>query len=212
MRALQSSSCFVGLLPGDRNSRILDLGCGVGHLLYLLKQKGFVDIRGVDACPGAVARARQMLLPVERADIFEFLKAADQTFDCIIAVDVIEHLTKQQASDLLGLIWSRLRREGTVICQTINGESPWCQSYYASDLTHETLFTPRSLRSLLEIHGFSEVSASEVPPPLAPLRHLSRHLAWKVLRILYASWSFVETGVGISGIYSRNFVIRAHRL
>jgi 2-polyprenyl-3-methyl-5-hydroxy-6-metoxy-1,4-benzoquinol methylase len=210
MRAQQGRNCFVDLLPADRNSRILDLGCGVGHLLYLLRECGFGDIFGVDICAGAVERARQMSLPVQQGDIFEFLETATQSFDCVIGVDVIEHLTLQQALALLGLIRSRLNPGGTVIFQTINGGSPWCQSFFASDLTHETLFTPYSLKSLLELSGFSDVLSREVVPPPNPVRHLPRYYAWKALRLVYATWNFIETGTGVSGIYSRNFILRAN--
>jgi 2-polyprenyl-3-methyl-5-hydroxy-6-metoxy-1,4-benzoquinol methylase len=209
IRAQQARNCFVDLLPADGNSRVLDLGCGVGHLLYLLRECGFRDIQGVDICAGAVKRAQQMSLPAQRGDIFEFLETATQSFDCVIGVDVIEHLTQQQAFDLLGLIRSRLNHGGAVIFQTINGESPWCQSYFASDLTHETLFTPRSLKSLLELSGFSDVLSREVVPPPDPVRHRPRYYAWKVLRLVYAAWNFIETGTGVSGIYSRNFIIQA---
>lgn len=211
LRALHARKCFSDLLPAEKNSRILDLGCGVGHLLYFLRQRGFADIHGVDACDGAVLRARQMSLPAQSGDIFEFLEASSQTFDCIIGIDVIEHLTRHQASDLLRLIRSRLNPGGTVIFQTINGDSPWCQSYFASDLTHETLFTGRSLKSLFELNGFPHFECREVEPPPHPIRHRPRYYAWKVLRLVYASWNFIETGTGISGIYSRNLIARARR-
>jgi 2-polyprenyl-3-methyl-5-hydroxy-6-metoxy-1,4-benzoquinol methylase len=207
--ATQAQSRFANLLPLDRTSRILDLGCGAGHLLYFLRQKGFANICGVDACPGAVKRANAMALPVQFADIFSFLENTDQTFDCITAIDIVEHFTREDLDRLFRLIRMRLNCGGLVIFQTINGNSPWCQSYFAGDLTHETLFTPRSLAALLGLNGFSEIVAQEVVPPPAPIRHGLRLCAWKFLRIFYAMCNFIETGTGYSGIYSRNVILRA---
>jgi 2-polyprenyl-3-methyl-5-hydroxy-6-metoxy-1,4-benzoquinol methylase len=150
-----------------------------------------------------------MLLPVRKADIFSFLETSQEQFDCITALDIIEHLTQQQAFDLFTLIRTRLNPGGTVIFQTINGESPWCQCYFAGDPTHETLFTQRSLRSLLGLAGFSDFVVREVMPPPDPVKHLPRHYAWKFLRLIYATLNFIETGTGVSGVYSRNFLLRA---
>jgi 2-polyprenyl-3-methyl-5-hydroxy-6-metoxy-1,4-benzoquinol methylase len=205
----QARTRLADLLPVSRRSNILDLGCGAGHLLYLLRETGYRNIQGVDACAGAVARAQQMSLPVEAVDIFAFLESTEQSFDCITAFDVIEHLTRPQFDQLLDLIRLRLNSGGHVIFQTINGESPWCQSYFSSDPTHETLFSPRSITSLLGLNGFSEVIVREVVPPPSPIKHRPRYYAWKALRLAYAACNFVETGTGTSGVYSRNFLLRA---
>jgi 2-polyprenyl-3-methyl-5-hydroxy-6-metoxy-1,4-benzoquinol methylase len=207
--ARQARSRLTDLLPKNRNSRILDLGCGAGHLLYFLRECGFTNIQGVDVCAGAVAKAQRMGLSVENADISSFLETDEYKFDCITGADIIDHFTQDQVCELLRLIRLRLNPGGTVIFQTINGESPWCQSYFAGDPTHETLFTPRSLKSLLGLQGFSEFVVREVVPPPEPIKHMPRHYAWKVLRLVYATWNFIETGTGISGVYSRNFLLRA---
>ena len=205
----QARHRFAELLPSNLRSRMLDLACGPGHFLYFLTQRGFENVQGVDNCSGAVTRALRMSLPAQKADIFSFLEISQEQFDCITALDIIEHLTDQQARDLFTLIRLRLNPGGTVIFQTVNGESPWCQSYFASDPTHETLFTPRSLRSLLGLAGFSDVVVREVVPPPGPVKFLPRHYAWKVLRLIYATLNFIETGAGVSGVYSRNFLLRA---
>ena len=205
----QARRRLAELLPARRDSKILDLACGAGHLLYSLREYGFRDVQGVDDCAGAVARAQRMSLSAHKSDIFSFLAASHDRFDCITALDIVEHLTQQQASELFGLIRARLNPGGTVIFQTINGESPWCQTYFASDPTHETLFTQRSLGSLLGLAGFSDFVVREVVPPPDPIKFLPRYYAWKVLRLVYATLNFIETGTGVSGVYSRNFLLRA---
>ena len=42
-------------LPQDRNTRILDLGCGYGALLYWLQQAGYRNLEGIDRSAEQVA-------------------------------------------------------------------------------------------------------------------------------------------------------------
>lgn len=37
-------------LPNEKDTRILDLGCGMGHFLYFLKANGYNNYLGIDFC------------------------------------------------------------------------------------------------------------------------------------------------------------------
>src|SRR5438105_4987031 len=50
---------YQGIMPEDKESVILDFGCGIGHFLYHLKQKGYVNFYGVDISPQQVDYCRQ---------------------------------------------------------------------------------------------------------------------------------------------------------
>src|SRR6478736_259035 len=55
---------------------VLDVGCGRGELLQLLREAG-VDARGIDADADMVAYARGEGLDVEQADLVEYLERVD---------------------------------------------------------------------------------------------------------------------------------------
>ena len=40
--------CFSRLLLTDKKSKILEIGCGAGQLLYYFKSNGYTNIEGVD--------------------------------------------------------------------------------------------------------------------------------------------------------------------
>src|SRR5438445_12979718 len=40
-------TCYAPHLPDDRKAKILDLGCGMGHFLYFLKQAGYANHWGI---------------------------------------------------------------------------------------------------------------------------------------------------------------------
>ncbi|NQS89514.1 class I SAM-dependent methyltransferase, partial [Patescibacteria group bacterium] len=39
---------FGEFIPQDKNSRILDIGCGCGHFLYYLQKNGYTNFYGID--------------------------------------------------------------------------------------------------------------------------------------------------------------------
>src|SRR4051794_6255172 len=47
-------------VPYDRQIRIVDLGCGHGACLYVLKSAGYVNVAGVDISPEQISRAHQL--------------------------------------------------------------------------------------------------------------------------------------------------------
>src|SRR5450756_98215 len=47
------------LLPTDRNSFILDIGCGAGQFLYFLRRRGYLNLFGVDTSAPMLELTRQ---------------------------------------------------------------------------------------------------------------------------------------------------------
>ncbi|MFL6229015.1 MAG: class I SAM-dependent methyltransferase [Pyrinomonadaceae bacterium] len=91
--------------------RILDVGCGTGANLEMLAQFG--DAEGVDVSDDALAFCRARGLSNVARGAAESLPYADETFDLVTALDVVEHLD----DDLAGLSEMRrvLRPQGRVL-------------------------------------------------------------------------------------------------
>ena len=71
---------------------VLDVGCGRGELLGLLREAG-VEARGIDADADMVAYARGEGLDVEQADALAYLESLDDgSLGGIFAGQVVEHL------------------------------------------------------------------------------------------------------------------------
>lgn len=197
-----------GWLP-PLSSRILDLGCGGGHLLGFLKSLGYINLTGVDVSSEQVAYARQVLPNVVQSDIFMFLhKEGIGQFDMITAFDVLEHLTRDEMIELLGLVKIRLAKNGVLVVQLPNGDSPFVGSVFCGDATHETCLTSVSLRHILEASGFKDCRFREYDP--APTGFVSgvRYVLWQVLRVIIKAIHYVETGSPSTGIYTRTFLCR----
>lgn len=77
----------LDLQPG---TRVLDAGCGSGAMLAHLGRVGSVS--GVDVNPGAVEYARGRGVGLVRVGSLERLPFADDEFDLVTCLDVLEHV------------------------------------------------------------------------------------------------------------------------
>jgi len=200
-----------GWLPAkERSPRILDLGCGAGHLLAVFQRAGYTDLVGVDNSAEQVDLARQLFPNTIQADVFEYLRRDDiGQFDLITAFDVLEHFTRDETILFLRLVHQRLKPGGYLILQMPNGDSPFAGSVFWSDLTHETLFTAISLRHILEACGFADCEFRECGPVPQSLFGVIRTILWQMVRVGIKLLNYVETGNASTGIYTRVFRCRA---
>lgn len=156
------SKNYLKFLPDERKSRILDLGCGMGHFLYFLKIRGYIDYIGVDISEECIKYCKKKHLAknsqLHCKDALNFLLKEETNFDIIIMNDLIEHISKKQIPELLILIRKKLKNDGKLIVKTINCANPimGASSRYL-DFTHLVGFTEESLSQVLKMAGFDQV-------------------------------------------------------
>jgi 2-polyprenyl-3-methyl-5-hydroxy-6-metoxy-1,4-benzoquinol methylase len=195
--------------PTDKETAILDLGCGAGALEYFARQQGFSNITGIDRSPQQVAAARNLgLTGVREGDLLatlESLKSGSQGL--VIAFDVLEHFHKDDALEFLDQVNRVLAPGGLVIIHTPNGASPFGGRAGYGDLTHETIFTRHSLGQLLTACGFSRIECFEDQPVIHGVASALRWLLWQVLRGGWRFYLAVETGsLDRDEIFSQNLL------
>ncbi len=203
-----------GWLPDKKGAAILDVGCGGGGLLYFFKSRGFTNMHGVDISPEQVALARQVIKDVAEADAIGYLEAHQETYNLITGVDIVEHFKKDEVLRFLDACFGALKPGGRLVLQTLNAESPWGMHHRYGDFTHEVGFNTYSLRRLLAMIGFSEITSREAGPVVRGMAShgrflisLGRYLVWKVIRAGLLIWNLAEAGSKGSGIYTRIFFV-----
>jgi O-antigen chain-terminating methyltransferase len=135
---------------------VLDIGCGRGELLMLLRAAG-VDARGIDADADMVAYARGEGLDVEQADLVEYLgRLQDGSLGGIFMGQVVEHLPAGALVRALELGAAKLRPGGVLVAETINPLSPIALRNYFADLTHAQPLVPETLELLARQAGFGQ--------------------------------------------------------
>ena len=133
---------------------VLDIGCGRGELLMLLRDAG-LEARGIDADADMVAYARGEGLDVEQADLVEHLGGLeDGSLGGIFMGQVVEHLPPGTLARSLELAAAKLRPGGVLVAETINPLSPIALRNYFADLTHAQPLVPETLELLARQAGF----------------------------------------------------------
>jgi len=200
-----------GWLPASQQAAILDVGCGNGRLLHFFKQSGYSNLTGVDISGEQVALARQVVPNVTEGNCIDVLRGAPESFDLIAGLDIIEHLKKDEAIDLLDGCIKALRPGGRLILQTPNADSPWFGSIRYGDFTHENCFNAHSLGKLLQLRGFTQVEARPAGPVSHGIPSFIRSAAWQLTVLGCKTWNFVEVGSPGSGIFTRVFFASGRR-
>ena len=139
-------------------SDVVDVGCGRGELLALLREQG-VRARGIDVNPAMVDLCRSRGFEAERGDALSFLLAQpDAAIGGLVAIQVVEHFAPAYLMKFLEAAFHAMRPGAPLVLETIN-PACWMAFFdtYIRDPTHRQPLHPDTLRYLVEAAGFSSV-------------------------------------------------------
>jgi len=156
-------------LPDD--ARILDVGCGDGFHLKLLKKYGKASwtLEGVDVDKRAVEMAERSGLKVHLGNIEE-LDLPKNSYDMAIMFQTIEHVEKPEK--VLSAVLRVLKPGGKLVVVTDNTDSLDFKFFKGSYWggyhfpRHWNLFNRKSLKKLAEKTGFEIARLSTVVSPV----------------------------------------------
>jgi SAM-dependent methyltransferase len=151
---------FINKIVGTRALDVLDLGCGDGYLSFLLSKIGH-RVTAVDVNSARMERFAEIAKENNIRQItasFADLKFPSQSFDCVICLEVLEHLDDPQ--DTLKIARQVLRPMGTAIVAVPVREDlrlgqvncPKCGCSFHRD-GHVQSFSINSLRALFQESG-----------------------------------------------------------
>jgi 2-polyprenyl-3-methyl-5-hydroxy-6-metoxy-1,4-benzoquinol methylase len=159
--------------------RALDVGCGYGVLMHLLRERGY-EVMGCELGARAAAHCRSRGLPVVRAAAPE-LPFADESFHLVASAHVIEHVIDPNA--FVRALVRVTHPGGTVAIIT---DHRWTTEYaykrflarlrgrvpaFYTSTDHTFVFAPEHVKQLLRAAGCNEVRAAaftHVPPNERP--------------------------------------------
>lgn len=204
---------FRRWLPAAPTAAILDVGCGGGQMLQVLKNLGFTAAQGVDVSEQQVQRAQARGLDVRQADAIAALRESPARWDMILAIDILEHLQKDEALAFLQAAHAALKPGGRLVLQMPNPDARAGMSVRYGDLTHEIALGPEAAGRLLELFGFERVEARETGPVprfgcrFGPLRWV----IWQLYRVARMLLDAIETGGRGPRVHTRVYLIAACR-
>ena len=144
------------LLGEDGRAKAVDLGCGRGEWLELIKGLGF-DAVGVDLDQGMLDACNELGLKAVKADALAFIAAIpDESQFVVSAFHVVEHITFEQLQTLVSEALRILKPGGLLIMETPNPENivVATKNFYL-DPTHQRPIPPELLSFIPEYYGFA---------------------------------------------------------
>lgn len=164
---------YAGLFAEAQD--VLDVGCGRGEFLDVLRQRGIAG-RGVETNHEMAERCRERGLDVDVTDANALLEGlSDGSLGGIFAAQVVEHFEPAYLMRFLELAYHRLRPGSRIVLETVNVDC-WAAFFgpYLRDITHVKPLPPETLGYLLRAAGFQRVDtrASSPVPESAKLRRV----------------------------------------
>ena len=111
--------------------KVLEIGFGNGTFLTYARDKDW-DIHGIEINDDLINSAKDHDFKVSKSiDDYD-----DNTFDLIVAFDVLEHILADELIDFICKIKNKLNHGGKFIARFPNGDSPIGMRNQNGDLTH----------------------------------------------------------------------------
>jgi 2-polyprenyl-3-methyl-5-hydroxy-6-metoxy-1,4-benzoquinol methylase len=144
---------------------VLDLGCGRGEFLELMREAG-VLAHGLELSAELVAICRAKGLNVELGDLLSRLpEVPDESLDGIFCAHVVEHLPPERLPGMIRAAAAKLRPEGVLAIETPN---PACLAalaiHFYLDPTHVRPVPAGLLRFYLEESGLGRIEVHPLSP------------------------------------------------
>jgi SAM-dependent methyltransferase len=184
---MQRQSIYIPIVreagAGEKSTPIVDLGCGRGEWLELLRDSG-LGARGVDLNRIFLQRCRDLSLEVVESDAIAYLRDAKRnSLGAVTSFHLIEHLPHKSLIAMLDAGFRALRPGGLVILETPNPRNLQvgsCNFYL--DPTHRNPLPPDLMKYVMEARGFVNVVIKELHPYSA--EHLATDGPAKINEIL----------------------------
>ncbi|HSB73266.1 MAG TPA: class I SAM-dependent methyltransferase [Candidatus Methylomirabilis sp.] len=156
----EAAELLRSLQDGAGPGRLLDVGCGFGGFVDLMRERGW-DAEGLDPSPAVVSAAASKGRPV-RLGTLEGLKAEAAAYDAVTLFYVLEHLPDPMGA--LRKVWSLLAPGGTILIR-VPHTTPIVRLLAPLGLGgglydppfHLYDFSPAVLREMLRRTGFVDV-------------------------------------------------------
>ncbi len=134
----------------------LDLGCGRGEWLEVLKDNG-ITAYGVDLDDGMLEACRKLDLEVETVNAIGYLQKLPNDSQAIVSgFHLAEHLNSDDLHTLIKEALRVLKPAGLLILETPNAENiTVATTNFYLDPTHDHPIPSKLLRFLTEFHGFA---------------------------------------------------------
>jgi len=156
-------------VPLPSEPRILEIGCGTGHNLPMLRQFGRLDAVEIDPIARAIASSR-LGHAVHDAPLPDLAGVPQRAYDLVALLDVLEHVEADR--EALVSIAARLKPNGRILL-TVPAH-PWMWSSHDVANHHKRRYTRRTLKAVIAAAGLNLEELTYFNSVLFPIAAIAR--------------------------------------
>lgn len=198
----KSRSNFINKIIGrfisnnySKTAQIIDVACGHGAFVHFLHENGYVNAKGFDISKEQIDMGNKLgIQNLFCMELDEYFENNNENADVFLLIDIIEHLPTYEIMGLFGVLHNRLNAGGKIIIHVPNAEGLFGMRIRYGDITHETAFTPNSIKQLLRTIGFSDISCFEDKPIVHGFKSFLRRAIWDSFTLYHRLLLMAETG------------------
>jgi len=222
LRAMEDH--LIESLGLEQGSKVLDAGCGVGHVAIHLAKKGYC-VQGIDVVDHHIVKARrnveaeglQGIVTVTKGDYHHLNAFADGSFDGAYTMETFVHATQPEVA---AAEFFRVIRPGGSLAMyeydhvDFSNEEKWVGKSWAEINKYTAMpandrFKQGVLEDILEEAGFEEVVVRDLSDNIVPMMRFFYILAfipYMIIAFLGLKHMFANTVAGYEGYVYRDAV------
>jgi SAM-dependent methyltransferase len=180
---------------GTDTTPIVDLGCGRGEWLELLREQG-LRATGVDLNRASLAKCREMGFDVVEKDILSYLQSLPDTdVGAVTGFHIIEHMPFDVLLSLMAETYRVLKPGGIAIFEAPNPQNVLVGSHtFYLDPTHRNPLPAGLVQFVMEMAGFSKVEVAPLHPYPEEFRVHGSELADRFNDFFYGPQDYAVIG------------------
>lgn len=155
---------FLESINVAKNSKFLDVGCGTGWFLALLRRHGWKNLSGLDISPDMLAIAKEMVPDILflESPIQEIDESAGGGYDVITCLGTLHHMP--DLNKVAGKLFSLLKPQGWLVLHEPNENWFYGQSRLWR-VALQMLYTPLRIKNHLHIKALHTPWKAVPPSP-----------------------------------------------
>ena len=144
---------YIDPLNLKKDAHILDLGCGPGYFLDMMKEREYTNVTGVTLSPGDIKLCESKGHRVKPYDL-SFLPQKDGYYDESVDFIFLRHALEHSPYPIFSLMeYNRILKQGGKIY--IEVPAPDCDRKHETNLNHYSIFGATQLAALIDRTGFA---------------------------------------------------------
>jgi 2-polyprenyl-3-methyl-5-hydroxy-6-metoxy-1,4-benzoquinol methylase len=147
--------------------RVFEMGFGAGQFMAWARKQG-ASVAGSELNADLVAAGVQKKFDVRLGELHQVVDPSNETFDVIVAFDVLEHVAEEQLLPILHFLASILKTGGVFVARFPNGQSPFGMAWQHGDITHRNILSASKMQQLADMACLDVQRCGNAFRPISP--------------------------------------------